>query len=81
MKTFFLEHREGMGVGLGVCELLKEKRSVKNRWPPPTIHIHECIYFIMSSPGKPCTSAFISLYGHQIEQSEALCQKLCGCKI
>lgn len=57
-------------MGLGICELSKEKRLVENRWPPPAMHIHECIYFIMSSPGKPCTSAFISLYGHQIEQSE-----------
>lgn len=47
---------------------------VENRWLPPAIHIHECIYFIMSSPRKLGASASISLPGHQIEQSEALCQ-------
>lgn len=61
MKTL-LKHGGGIGE-LGICELLKKKELVENRWAPPTIHIHKCIYFIMSSPGKPCTSAFtLSLY-------------------
>lgn len=54
---------------------------VENRWLPPAIHIHECIYFIMSSPGKLGASAFISLPGHQIEQSEALCQSSAAVEI
>lgn len=49
---------------------------LRNRWSPTSIHIHECIEFILPSPGKRHSSAFISLYGHQIEQSEALCQRL-----
>lgn len=32
---FFLDSGVGMGVGLDICELLKEKRLVENRWPPP----------------------------------------------
>lgn len=47
---------------------------MENRWPPPAIHIHERMDFIMPSPRKLGTSAFISLPGHQIEQSGALCQ-------
>lgn len=54
---------------------------VENRWPPPAIHIHECIYFIMPSPGKLSVSAVLSVPGHQMEQSEALCQSSAAVEI
>lgn len=69
---FSFSEGEGLARGLGLdsCELLQEKGWVENRWLLPVMHIHECIYFIVLSPGTSYGSALISFYGHQIEQSE-----------